>query len=124
MPTAEQAFGTGLAHRAAGATGCRRECRAEAVTAPSVQAEVYALAGVLWTCTTGAWPLDYAAAGIDWKATTPAELRGAIATGEVPLAAARPWAEVQSVLADVLSAAPQKRPTAAELADALTEVVP
>ncbi|WP_280665771.1 MULTISPECIES: hypothetical protein [unclassified Kitasatospora] len=91
---------------------------------PSVQAEVYALAGVLWTCVTGAWPLDYVAAGIDWNATTPDELRAAIATAEIPLAAARPWAEVQSVLADVLSAGPQKRPTAVELANVLTEVVP
>ncbi|MFI0716203.1 hypothetical protein ACH4SK_37515 [Streptomyces inhibens] len=58
---------------------------------PSTAAEVYALAGTLWTCITGRWPLDYAAAGIDPHRLAPAELRAHLATGRIPLDTAAPW---------------------------------
>ncbi|MFE0460314.1 hypothetical protein ACFW1A_13810 [Kitasatospora sp. NPDC058965] len=90
---------------------------------PAPAADVYALAGVLWTCTTGQWPLDYDAAGITVKDTSPADLRKAITAG-IPLTAARPWPQVQTVLADVLTAPASDRPTAGELAESLMEVAP
>ncbi|MEY9946457.1 hypothetical protein [Kitasatospora sp. GAS1066B] len=88
---------------------------------PPPAADVYALAGLLWTCTTGRWPLDYAATGLALKDTSPADLRRAIAAG-IPLTAARPWPHLQTVLADVLTAPAPERPTAGELADRLAEV--
>ncbi|MEU2246138.1 hypothetical protein [Streptomyces sp. NPDC019224] len=90
---------------------------------PSPAADVYALAGVLWTCTTGRWPLDYEAVGFTVKDTGPAELRQAIVTG-IPLTGARPWPQFQSVLAEVLTASASVRPTAGELAGRLSEVIP
>ncbi|REK88783.1 hypothetical protein DY245_19095 [Streptomyces inhibens] len=89
---------------------------------PSTAAEVYALAGTLWTCITGRWPLDYAAAGIDPHRLTPAELRAHLATGRIPLDTAAPWPKFQDVLRPVLLAEPAERPAAAELAQALAEV--
>ncbi|MCG7524495.1 hypothetical protein MHW47_08610 [Streptomyces sp. OfavH-34-F] len=88
---------------------------------PAPAADVYALAGVLWTCTTGRWPLDYEAVGITVKGTSPAELRKAISAG-IPLTEARPWPRFQHVLAAVLTAQAADRPTAGELADRLAEV--
>ncbi|MEU9083367.1 hypothetical protein [Streptomyces sp. NPDC048357] len=82
-------------------------------------AEVYALAGVIWTRATGTWPLDYQAAGIDPKATAPHELRRRIATGRSPVAADRPWPELQDVLLPVLLDDPANRPTADELGKTL-----
>ncbi|MFF5448592.1 hypothetical protein [Streptomyces sp. NPDC012888] len=78
-------------------------------------AEVYALAGVVWTCATGTWPLDYEAAGIDPKACGPGDLRRYIATGRVPVTAHRPWPRLQDVLLPVLLDRPADRPTAGEL---------
>ncbi|MFG2905429.1 hypothetical protein ACGF13_10270 [Kitasatospora sp. NPDC048286] len=84
-------------------------------------ADVYALAGTLWTCVTGTWPLDYATAGLG--AGTPVEeIRKAIAHRAVPLSTAMPWPALQARLRHVLLAAPDDRPTAAELAE-LIEVV-
>lgn len=83
------------------------------------EADVYALAGVLWTCTTGTWPLDYAAAGIDRHALTAPQLRHAIATSRIPLTTGRPWPGLQTVLEAVLEADAADRPTAAALADQL-----
>ncbi|WUS98102.1 hypothetical protein OHA46_16105 [Streptomyces sp. NBC_00708] len=88
---------------------------------PPPAADVYALAGVLWTCTTGRWPLDYEAVGITVKDTSPAELRKAITAG-IPLTEARPWPRFQHVLAAVLTSRAADRPTAHELADRLAEV--
>ncbi|WP_280721592.1 hypothetical protein [Kitasatospora sp. MAA4] len=88
----------------------------------SVAADVYALAGVLWTCATGDWPLDYQAGGIDRKEAGPEGLRDAIATGELPLVSANPWPELQDVLRPVLLAGPTDRPTAAGLGAALAAV--
>ncbi|MFJ9951414.1 hypothetical protein [Kitasatospora sp. NPDC091207] len=88
----------------------------------SPAAEVYALSGVLWTCATGDWPLDYQAAGIDRKEAGPDGLRDAIATGKLPLAPATPWPELQDVLRPVLLSGPADRPTAADLGDTLAAV--
>ncbi|MFF1497170.1 hypothetical protein [Streptomyces sp. NPDC058304] len=82
-------------------------------------ADVYALAGTIWTCTTGRWPLDYQAAGINPKACTPHELRQHIATGHVPVTAERPWPELQDVLLPVLLDDPANQPTAGELGKTL-----
>ncbi|MFG2978738.1 hypothetical protein ACGFYY_37850 [Streptomyces sp. NPDC048331] len=82
-------------------------------------ADVYALAGTIWTCATGTWPLDYQAAGIHPKACTPHELRQHIATGRIPVAADRPWPGLQNVLLPALMDDPLNRPTSNELADAL-----
>jgi hypothetical protein len=57
------------------------------------------------------------------KDASPADLRKAIASG-IPLTDARPWPQVQTVLADVLTAPASDRPTADELADNLTAVAP
>ncbi|THA71782.1 hypothetical protein E6P78_04045 [Streptomyces sp. A0958] len=90
---------------------------------PSRAADVYALAGVFWTCVTGRWPLDYEAVGVTVEDSSPAELRKAITAG-VPLTDARCWPRFQSVLADVLTAPAADRPTAGELAEKLAEVTP
>ncbi|MBV6697340.1 serine/threonine-protein kinase [Kitasatospora aureofaciens] len=83
--------------------------------------DVYALAGTLWACTTGNWPLDYAAAGLD-RAAGPAALRDAIASRTVPLSAETPWPELQAVLRRVLLSEPADRPIAEELADLVAAV--
>jgi serine/threonine protein kinase len=78
-------------------------------------ADVYALAGTLWTCVTGNWPLDYEAAGLS-RIASMEEKRKAIASRAVPLSAASPWPALQAHLQYVLLAEPDDRPTAAELA--------
>ncbi|WP_232246558.1 serine/threonine-protein kinase [Kitasatospora mediocidica] len=88
---------------------------------PSPTADVYALAGTLWTCATGRWPLDYDAASIDVQLTSPADLRKAIAAG-IPLTTERPWPQLQSALGTVLTVPAADRPTAAELGDLLMDV--
>ncbi|MFC8829585.1 hypothetical protein ACFT9I_30070 [Streptomyces sp. NPDC057137] len=85
---------------------------------PSAPSDVYTLAGVLWTCATGKWPLDYAAAGIA-PDVGPTRRRAAIATGTIPLDSATPWPAFQDVLRPVLLSGPDDRPTAAELGNAL-----
>ncbi|WP_405984712.1 hypothetical protein [Streptomyces sp. NBC_00872] len=87
---------------------------------PAASADVYALAGTLWTCTTGRWPLDYAAVGVRPDAG-PVARRTAIATGTIPLDSATPWPTLQNVLRAVLLSGPDDRPTAAELGIALAE---
>ncbi|WP_259470569.1 hypothetical protein [Streptomyces sp. 1114.5] len=77
-------------------------------------ADVYALAGTLWTCVTGTWPLDYETAGLG-KGTPLDVLRNAIAHRAVPLSTTLPWPSLQARLRHVLLAAPDDRPTAAEL---------
>jgi len=86
---------------------------------PSPAADVYALAGTLWTSATGAWPLDYAAAGVTAGDAQPEELRRVIATGAIPLSQATPWPSFQDVLRPVLLARAGDRPTAAALATML-----
>ncbi|MFD0400125.1 hypothetical protein ACFVHI_18845 [Kitasatospora sp. NPDC127121] len=81
-------------------------------TTPS--ADVYALAGTLWTCVTGTWPLDYETAGLT-KGTPLEDRRKAIAHRAVPLSTAMPWPALQARLRYVLLAGPDDRPTAAEL---------
>jgi serine/threonine protein kinase len=89
---------------------------------PSTAAEVYALAGSLWTCVTGRWHLDYDAAGLDPKTITPVQRRAAIANRRIPLDTATPWPELQDVLRPVLLGGRKNRPTAGQLAEALLTV--
>ncbi|MFE9801575.1 hypothetical protein ACFYP6_22365 [Streptomyces goshikiensis] len=89
---------------------------------PSKAAEVYALAGSLWTCITGRWPLDYKAASIDTKEIGPAKTRAHIANRRIPLDTSTPWPALQDVLRPVLLGRTGDRPTAAELADLLAEL--
>ncbi|MFG2911301.1 hypothetical protein ACGF0D_00175 [Kitasatospora sp. NPDC048298] len=84
-------------------------------------ADVYALAGTLWTCATGTWPLDYETAALE-TGTPVEEIRKAIAHRAVPLSTATPWPALQDRLRDVLLAAPDDRPTAAELAKLIEAV--
>ncbi|MFB7473480.1 hypothetical protein [Kitasatospora sp. NPDC056184] len=77
-------------------------------------ADVYALAATLWTCATGAWPLDYEAGGFAEDAPVEAK-RKAIAHRAVPMSTATPWPALQARLRYVLLAAPDDRPTATEL---------
>ncbi|WBP89401.1 protein kinase family protein [Kitasatospora cathayae] len=84
----------------------------------TVESDAYALAGTLWTCATGRWPLDYDAGGIGPDAG-PSARRAAIATGMLPLRSDEPWPTFQAVLQPVLRAPAHSRPTAAELASAL-----
>ncbi|WP_327065786.1 hypothetical protein OG500_08430 [Kitasatospora sp. NBC_01250] len=79
-------------------------------------ADVYALAGTLWACTTGNWHLDYEAAAIDRRIVGPAGLRDAIAARRVPLAAVTRWPDLQAILREVLLSEPDSRPSASELA--------
>ncbi|MFD8144877.1 hypothetical protein [Streptomyces sp. NPDC059708] len=78
------------------------------------EAEVYSLAGALWTSVTGAWPLDYAAVGIERTTVTPDRLRAVIAHG-VPLTGIVRCRALQDVLRRVLLSHPADRPTAGEL---------
>ncbi|MER7705427.1 hypothetical protein ABTX81_21360 [Kitasatospora sp. NPDC097605] len=82
---------------------------------PTLPADVYALAATLWTCVTGAWPLDYETAGLG-KDTPLSELRKAIAHRAVPISTTMPWPSLQARLRYVLLCAAEDRPTAAELA--------
>jgi serine/threonine protein kinase len=84
-------------------------------------ADVYALAGTLWMCATGNWPLDYEAAGLGHRASVE-EKRKAIASRVVPMSAAMPWPALQACLRYVLLAEPDDRPTAAELAKLIEAV--
>ncbi|MFJ6771592.1 hypothetical protein ACIQOV_11600 [Kitasatospora sp. NPDC091257] len=84
-------------------------------------ADVYALAGTLWTCATGTWPLDYATAGLETGAPVEA-IRRAIAHRAVPMSTAMPWPALQTRLRYVLLAAPDDRPAAAELAKLIEAV--
>ncbi|WP_234435092.1 MULTISPECIES: serine/threonine-protein kinase [Streptomyces] len=84
-------------------------------------ADVYALAGTLWTCTTGNWPLDYESAGLGRGASVEA-IRETIAAKAAPMSAAMPWPALQARLRFVLLAESDDRPTAAELADLLQVV--
>ncbi|MDY0812631.1 protein kinase domain-containing protein [Kitasatospora purpeofusca] len=84
-------------------------------------ADVYALAGTLWTCVTGRWPLDYEAVSLGRGASVEA-MRTAIAHRAVPLSTAMPWPALQARLRYVLLAGPDDRPTAAELTE-LVEAV-
>ncbi|MFI6626470.1 hypothetical protein [Streptomyces sp. NPDC050528] len=95
--------------------------REDGPVTPTRRSDTYALAGVLWTCAAGGWPLDYKAAGIDRQAAGPDGVRNAIATGRVPLTPAV-WPEFQDALRTVLSAVPEDRPTADELAELLLKV--
>ncbi|MEU8923136.1 hypothetical protein AB0D10_19680 [Kitasatospora sp. NPDC048545] len=83
--------------------------------------DVYALAGALWTCVTGNWPLDYEAAGLG-RGTPVEAIREAIATRSLRLSSTMPWPALQTHLRDALLSEPPDRPTAAELA-ALVEAV-
>ncbi|MFI7272708.1 hypothetical protein [Streptomyces sp. NPDC049879] len=85
---------------------------------PGAASDVYALAGVLWTCATGRWPLDYAAAGLP-PDIGPAARRIAIASRTIPLSSEGPWPALRDILEPVLLAEPEDRPTAHELGDAL-----
>ncbi|MQS11739.1 hypothetical protein F7Q99_05400 [Streptomyces kaniharaensis] len=87
----------------------------------TIESDVYALAGTLWTCITGRWPLDYDAAGIG-PDVGPSARRAAIAAGAIPLHSAEPWPTAQAPLRAVLRARAQDRPRAAELAVALEEL--
>ncbi|MFF2143153.1 hypothetical protein [Kitasatospora sp. NPDC058190] len=87
----------------------------------TVDSDVYALAGTLWTCLTGRWPLDYEAAGIG-PDVGPSARRAAIAAGTIPLHTDEPWPPFQDVLRPVLLSRAQDRPTAAELAVVLEEL--
>ncbi|MCL6298644.1 hypothetical protein [Streptomyces kronopolitis] len=88
---------------------------------PSTATDVYALAGTLWTCVTGRWPLDYAGTDIDPGRITPAELRTHIAGRRLPLDSATPWPAFQDILRPALLGRAGDRPTAAELAETLAK---
>lgn len=88
---------------------------------PSTASDVYALAGTLWTCVTGRWPLYYAVAGIEPSRLTPAELRAHIAGRRLPLDSAAPWPAFQDILRPALLGRAADRPTAAELAATLAK---
>ncbi|MGW2415341.1 hypothetical protein ACWCV5_24565 [Streptomyces tubercidicus] len=118
-PTSD--FRGGLTHLVAPELAAAINIGIQPVT-PSAAAEVYALAGTLWTCITGRWPLDYAAAGIDPVQLTPANLRTHIAGRRVPLDTASPWPAFQDILRPVLLGRTGDRPTAAELAESLAKV--
>ncbi|MFJ9840082.1 hypothetical protein ACIRYZ_06360 [Kitasatospora sp. NPDC101155] len=87
----------------------------------TVESDVYALAGTLWTCITGRWPLDYDAVGIG-PDVGPSARRAAIATGGIPLRRDDPWPAFQAALRQVLRAPARSRPTATELASVLEQL--
>ncbi|MER5869165.1 DUF6624 domain-containing protein [Streptomyces sp. NPDC002044] len=91
---------------------------------PTRAQEVYALAGALWTCITGRWPLDYAAAGIDVQNLSPVQLRSRVANRRAPLDTETPWPELQEILRPVLLSKSKDRPTAGELASLMAALWP
>ncbi|MFD9205146.1 hypothetical protein ACFVZM_02565 [Streptomyces sioyaensis] len=114
-------FRGGLTHLVAPELAASINAGIQPVT-PTTAADVYALAGSLWTCATGRWPLDYAAAGIEPGRLTPAEIRAHIARRRVPLDTEVPWPAFQDILRPVLLGEATERPTVVELAEALAEV--
>jgi serine/threonine protein kinase len=114
-------FRGGITHLVAPELAASIEAGLQPVT-PSLAADVYALAGTLWTCLTGRWPLDYAAAGIEPDQLTPAEVRAHISGRRVPLDTAAPWPAFQDILRPALLGRAGDRPAAAELAEALAKV--
>lgn len=118
-PTSE--FRGGITHLVAPELAASINVGIQPVT-PSTAADVYALAGTLWTCITGRWPLDYTAAGVDPDRLAPAEVRAHIASRLVPLDTAAPWPAIQDILRPALLGKATERPTAAELAETLAKV--
>lgn len=92
--------------------------------APSKAAEVYALAASLWRSITGDWPLDYGAAGLDPAGMPAGQVRQAIGRSCLPLRPASAWPAMQNLLATALGPAPDGRPTAGELAAAISAAGP
>lgn len=91
-----------------------------APTMPTAPADVYALAGVLWSCWTGTWPVHYEAAGVDPAPGNVTAKRQAIASGRhLRPIASLPWGEFGALLARALSTQPGQRPTAREMAGEL-----
>lgn len=120
MP-ASPIFRGGLPHLLAPEVA-RSVCDGERPIAPSPQAEVYTLAAGLWWAITGAWPIDYAAVGIDPARMTAAVLRSVISSRALPLRLPGVWPDVQDVLGTALTEPPDRRPTAADLALQLRRV--
>lgn len=87
---------------------------------PGPATEVYTLAGTLWRCATGLWPLDYPAADIDPDQLRAPQLRALIANRKIPLGTPTGWPALLDVLRPALERPRSERPTAADLAAQLT----
>jgi hypothetical protein len=87
---------------------------------PTPQADVYALAGALWACWTGTWPVNYEAAGVD---PAPGDLepkRRAVASGRWLRTIETPqWENFGVLLWPALAPRPEDRATARALAEEL-----
>ncbi|OON76210.1 hypothetical protein GBW32_12205 [Streptomyces tsukubensis] len=117
------AFRGGIPHLVAPELSARLALAQHPVT-PTAAADVYALAGTLWACVTGRWPLDYRAEGIDPTQLTCAELHAVIAGRRLPLDDCTRWPAMRDTLRPVLLGHADDRPAAAELAGMIRAVDP
>lgn len=84
---------------------------------PSAAADVYTLAAAVWASCTGAWPLDYRAAGITPASGNLGGMRRAVAAAALLRpAAGLPWPELAGVLGRAMARDPGCRPDASALA--------
>ncbi|SEM69728.1 hypothetical protein [Streptacidiphilus jiangxiensis] len=83
---------------------------------PGPACETYTLAALLWRCTTGGWPLDYAAHDLDPDQLRAPQLRALIANRAIPLTKPATWPALLNVLRPALLAPRTQRPRAADLA--------
>lgn len=87
---------------------------------PTPSADVYTFGGVLWSCCSGVWPVDYGAAGVDPAPGNLTAKRQAVASGRwLRDHGTIAWAELAGLLGAAMAPHPQDRPTARELAGAL-----
>ncbi|WP_414169918.1 hypothetical protein ACMATS_32580 [Streptoverticillium reticulum] len=111
------AYRGGISHLTAPETA-RAIAQGRQPAASTCSTDVFALAGTLWACLAGRWPVDYRASGLP-PHHTPEQRRAVLATRSFRLTGPLPHTALQDLLRTALLSAPADRPSAAELAGQL-----